>query len=223
MINLPLPDEIIRKIYQFILPIFEYTNYIQNIINSNNVNLELCDAMSDYTHSTYADSVCHQQTKITKLSALSCLQLEYITDINDFLCKNPKFVRPQASRDLTDSLYKRQFDVEISTTNLERLEKNVMIRRGLWDISDTSVSEIMIYHDINELMFNGSIPDLIFSCIINNIHGFKEPVRAKISWQRPETKFRYEGDILNFVNQYYMRTLTRIPSRKTLIKKLMKL
>ena len=47
MNNLPLPNELLRKIYQFIHPMFDYEKYITNMRNSNDIELDLCQICND--------------------------------------------------------------------------------------------------------------------------------------------------------------------------------
>jgi hypothetical protein len=110
MNNLPLPNELLRKIYQFIHPMFDYEKYITNMRNSNDIELDLCQICNDCDDLLRRGSAEIKQNAVEMLSATACLQSEYLCDINLFLNKNPKFIRPGGRSALRKCYYKHQFD-----------------------------------------------------------------------------------------------------------------
>lgn len=224
---LPLPDEILRKIYQYIHPMFEYEKYIKNMSSSNDVTLDLCQVCNDTHTLLYNGSAEIKQMTVDMLVATASLQSEYLTEVNIFLEKNPKFIRSSHSSQLTKFYYKRQFDPEITALNMKRLEKNRTIERGLWEYPDTD-KELLYFHDIVEILQNGTLRDLIYACIVNKVDGFKHAIRkCRIN------TIRSEKDIVRFINKNYLSSNSdvgpsnkkrkRLPSRESLVKKLMKI
>ena len=102
-----------------------------------------------------------------------------------------------------------------------------MIERGIWECPYTD-KEILLYHDIIEILKYGSLRDLIFSCIINNVDGFKNGIR-----KCKMRSIRSEKDIVKFINKNYLSSNSdvgpshkkrkRLPSRRSLVNKLMKI
>ena len=223
---LPLPDEILRCIYQFINPIFEYENYIKTMRSSNDLTLDLSIQLNETYNILYRGSAEYKLTCFEALSANSSLQTEYLREINKFLKKNPKFVRGMTSDMLCGFYYKRQFDPEISVRNMKRLDFNRSVERGLWEYPDTD-RELLYFHDIVEVLQNGSLRDLIYACIVNRVEGFKNTLQ-----KCREIKIRSEKDIVRLIDRNYLSSNTgaanskkclRLPSRKSLVQKLMKL
>ncbi len=221
-----LPDEILRKIYQFIHPMFEYEKYITNMHASNDVSLDLCQLCNDAGELLLSGSAELKLNAVDMLAASACLQSEYLYEINTFLKGNPKFIRCSHSTHLTKFYYKRQFDPEITSFNMKRLEKNRIIERGLWEYPDTD-KELLYFHDIVEILQNGTLRDLIYACIINRVDGFKH-----VTQKCRKDIIRCEKDIVNFIDKKYLSSNTggasskkcsRLPSRKSLVKKLMNL
>ena len=223
---LPLPDEILRKIYQFIHPMFEYEKYITNMRNSNDIELDLCQLCNDAGELLYSGSVELKLNAVDMLASSACLQSEYLYEIKYFLNKNNKFIRPGGRSALRKYYYKNQFDPEFTEQNIERLENNRIVERGLWENPDTD-KELLYFHDIVEILQNGTLRDLIYACIINRVDGFKH-----VTQKCRKDIIRCEKDIVNFIDKKYLSSNTggasskkcwRLPSRKSLVKKLMNL
>jgi hypothetical protein len=227
MNNLPLPNELLRKIYQFIHPMFDYEKYITNMRNSNDIELDLCQICNDLGDLLQRGSSEIKQNAVDMLSATACLQSEYLYEVNYFLNKNNKFIRPGGRSALRKYYYKHQFDPEFTEQNAERLENNRIVERGLWENPDTD-KELLYFHDIVEILHNGSLRDLIYACIVNKVDGFKH-----VTQKCRTNTFRSEKDIVKFIDRNYLSSNTdvgpsnkkrkRLPSRKSLVKKLMKI
>ena len=229
---IPLPDELLRKVVQYIHPVFEYVEYYKNVNGYNKASEALDDSIGEYSDVMYEASIETKIANVTNIASLTCIQLDYLCDINNFVKENPKFYRPTKNSDLTQFQYKRQFDTGITDSNMIRLIKNTMLWRGEWHLPDQP-SEINTFNDINVLHQVGTIRDLIFACMINKVRGFKTAFNGfmlkKYLINTTISKV-YETDYINFVNYYYSPTAIRKgrsravgKKRTTLVKKLMEL
>jgi hypothetical protein len=232
MNHLPIPDELLRKVFQYIHPIFEYAEHYKNVSNYREASEALEDSISDYSDVMYEGEIESKITNVTEIASFTCLQLEYLCDIKNFVKENPKFHRPIKNRDLTQFQYKRQFDMHITERNMVRLGKNTVLWRGEWHHPDQP-SEINTFNDIHVLHQTGTVRDLIFACMINKVRGFKTAFNdfmlKKYLINTAISKV-YETDYINFINYYYSPTAIRKgrsravgQKRKALVKKLMKL
>ena len=228
---LPLPDEILRKIYQYIHPIFEYKKYIDSVKDYKEISKNFSEMIYTHDERMLFGDIKVRIDSCTEMASLSNLQIKYLAEIDNFIKKNPLFLRPVVSNNLTPIQYKRQFDIHISINNLKRLEKNLCIRRGEW-FHPNKRDEINVYNDINVLHKSGTIRDLIFACMMNNVRGWKtsfgEYMLKKYFINTSISKV-YEIHYINFVNYYYSEENIQehnskyVPERSKLIKKLMKL
>lgn len=225
---LPLPDELLRKVIQYIHPIFEYQKYYESLKYYNKTLEDLEESMYNNTEQGYNSNIAERIINTTEIARLSCLQLEYLQEIENFVKINPLFERPTDSTNFTENQYKLQFERHINRGSWQRLEENIYIHRGMWHHPDKH-NEINIFNDINVLHFTGTIRDLIFACIMNNVRGWKTSfndfmlkkyfINTAIS---PVKEMHY----IQFVNYYYNDNAIRkdkekrVPKRSTLIKKL---
>lgn len=222
---IPLPNELIRKIYGYIHPAFEYQQYVKDVDGYNDTKFEMCFLCKDHKRITYNGNTAHKLNNVEEIAAYASLQYEYLKAIHRFIELHPRFVRPSNSDDLAEYQYKRQFDTEIVMENMKRLDKNNNIRRGMWMQPDEK-TEILLFHDINKILFHGTTRDIIYSCIINNVRGFKNALKQDLAG-----KIKNDKSIVAFINRHYSwrpplgaRAITREASfRKRLIRKLMKL
>lgn len=208
---IPLPDELLRKVYGYILPIFEYAEYVQNMKEYKSTQLQMTFVCQDCHDMMYQGSAERKLENIKEISICAQKQQKHLQGMTRFLKKNPRFVRPCDSNDLTENQYFRAFDVDIVVLNMKRLENNVKLRRGLWDYPDTE-REILLEHDIPELLFNGSVRDLIYACIINNIRGFGEGLKNDMRKRGIPADRCFVGDIYKLVSM----SRNKIDTRKTL-------
>lgn len=228
---LPLPDEILKKIFQYIHPIFEYKKYVDNVNYYNEISENLSERLYSHEHVMHVGTVQERIISSTDVATISCLQLEYLGEIEAFVKRNPRFQRPATYNNLSFIQYKKQFEVYISKKNLKRLENNLYIHRGEW-FHPNEKDEINIYNDINVLHQSGTIRDLIFACIMNNVRGWKtnfQDFMLEKYFINTAISNVYEGHYINFVNYYYNDKNIKkynnkfVPTRKSLIKKLLRL
>lgn len=156
---LKLPDEIIRKIYQFIHPAFEYEKYLHaltmhdeekkcfmNIIHNNMQTQDLTGKIN------FNDVV----------SSYALLMNDHLIHISDFLEKNKLFIRPYNRHDLKIWQFKTAWQFCYKKEHISEMEDCIT-----WDtehLTNTSVLNIV------KLLQNGSISELMFSCAENNIN-----------------------------------------------------
>lgn len=193
---IPLPDELVRKVFGYILPIFEYAEYIRCMKGYNDTQLDMTLLCHDCQDMLYEGSAARKLDILDSLTILGEVQKKYLVVIKAFLEKNPRFVRPGRSDELTSNQYLRAFDYEITESNMERLEKNICVRRGLWEYPDTK-REILLIHDIPEILFHGTTRDLIYSCIVNNVREFRGALMNNFS-EEPRIH-----EIVRFINEKY--------------------
>ena len=214
---IPLPDELLRIIYRYINPIHEYVHYLDTLNEYEDTVYNITAYMNDMNEVTFArENIRARISTSSGLAAYACLQLEYLTEIEGFVKNNPRFARPTIKDELNEYQYKCQFDTTLTKQSLWRLENNIKIRRGIWEDPDEQ-TEINIVNDINEIVRNGSVRDLIYACITNNVHGFKGVLKRKIT-----DGLISDSKIIRFINNNYPPEINRdLALRKRLVKKLM--
>ena len=219
---IPLPDELVRKVFGYILPIFDYAIYNQSMRKYNNTQLEMTLLCHDCQCMLYEGSATRRLDIIDSLTALGKVQKKYLVVIKAFLEKNPRFVRPDHSNHLNENQYLRNFDYEIADHNMERVVNNITVRRGMWEYPDTKM-EILIYTDMVKLLYDGSTRDLIYSCIVNNICGFREDIANHFKKGFGEVVVH---DIIRFINEKYSNIVSYAGGetfRKGLVRSLMRI
>jgi len=218
---IPLPDELLRKVYGYILPIFEYAKYVRNIEGYNDTLLEMNFVCEDYQELMFDGGSVRKLENIEQLSAYTALQMEYLVDIRRFLDDNPKSVRPGRRGDLTEHQYRQAFDASMTDLNIERFERNLKIRRGIWMYPDER-RELLLFHDILEILLNGTTRDLIYSCIVNGLKGFKSKLQRYLK-RYYNNSMIYNHRIIQFINYEYAHIDSDVVLRRKLVRKLMKL
>ena len=229
-----LPDELMRNIYTFINPINEYTKYVKALDSYNTLTEDASQLYQDFDEMSPACDMDETINYITCSASISCLLLENLQDVSEFLKKNPKFQRPKKYNLLRDFQYKKHMEHSLSRVQAYRLERNINNRRGVW-IKLNRGDELIMYHKIDYILQNGTTADLIYACIINNVKGFKTALRdyalkklyINMDIQPLEDKY-----IARFVNYYYSTLSLKnysdserkyIPKKNTLIRRLMAL
>jgi hypothetical protein len=92
------------------------------------------------------------------------LRLESINrEVGDFYRENPARVRPTNVDDFNEHQYHSYWMVDTSDAQIERMEKNISIRRGLW------WREGIMYNTLILIMTRGTIQDLRYHCLINGV------------------------------------------------------
>jgi len=169
---IPLPDELLRKVYGFIHPAFEYTSYINALLRHAGSE----DAMAHiyYNRNNIAD-VGEKIEYNTVISTYACLMNKYLFIIRKFLKTNPLFIRPNLSLYLTINQYRSmwQYRACISIEQAKRMEKNIHERRrgvGVADLLDKWDRTITLYHDIVYMLKEGSLETIEYNCRVNNIY-----------------------------------------------------
>ena len=228
MNNLPLPDELIRRVYSFIHPAFCYARYVKNIRGYRDSMYELEYECQLYQNNLLSSSIQSRKDNIMCMGSYVELQSAYLEDIEAFLEKNPAFVRPGDQGSLTEYQYKLSIDYRITKYNRDRLEKNLTLRRGLWcdgnyDEGLVEENEIMAFAPLTEILQRGSTRDLIYACIINRVRGFKNAM-TKYMRDRGLIWTYDENNIVEFINHCYPTRGGPLPAlRKRLVRKLMKI
>ena len=228
MNNIPLPDELIRRVYSFIHPAFCYTRYVKNIRGYRDSMYELEYESQLYQNNLLSSSISDRKDNIMCMGSYVELQSAYLEDIEAFLEKNPAFVRPGHTESLTEYQYKISIDYRITKYNRDRLEKNITLRRGLWcdgnyDEGLVEENEIMVFAPLTEILQHGSTRDLIYACIINRVWGFKTAMTIYMRERGLEDDFN-ENNIVEFINHRYPVRGGPLPAlRKRLVRRLMKI
>ena len=158
MNSLKLPDEIIRKIYQFIHPAFEYEKYIQaltlhdeekrcfmNIIHNNMQTQDLTGKIS-------FNGI---------VSSYALLMNDHLIQISDFLERNKLFTRPYYRTDLKFWQFKTAWQFCYKKEHILEMEECIT-----WDTDHLTNTPVL---NIVKLLRNGSISELMLSCKENNI------------------------------------------------------
>jgi len=228
MNNLPFPDELIRRVYSFIHPVFCYTQYVKNIRGYRDTLYELEYECQLYQNNLLSSSIEDRKDNIMCMGSYVELQSAYLEDIEAFLRKNPDFVRPGDPTELNEFQYKLSIDYRITKHNMDRLEKNLSLRRGLWcdgnwEEALVEENEIIMFASLTEILQSGSTRDLIYSCIINRVWGFKTAMTTYMKGRGLEDRF-CENHIVEFINHRYPTRSGPLPMlRKRLVRRLMKI
>jgi hypothetical protein len=202
--SLPLPPELCRYVYDFIHPARQFQKFVELLQErddlfeklSSHDNLNVAWPWDMGGPSYDADYLQHRdiETNTRDIRVLCCelenaakkmeekkgylLRLESINaHVREFYRDNPKRLRPTNPRDFTEHQYHSYWMAETSDGQIERMEKNISIRRGLWGKGDR-----ILYDSLNLILTQGDIRDLLYQCEIN---GIKIPAKLQ---QRPTTQ-----------------------------------
>ena len=195
---IPLPDELVRKVYSYILPIYDYIYYnkaLEQYHNDNETVTEICQARHNII--TINDRIEYNDV----IATYACLMNSYLVVIRDFLKENPLFVRPDKFRgeeQLTIHQYRWQGDWCVCNAQASRMEENIYIRRGMEDDiarGDGFIKTIVLHHDIVYMLKQGSLDTIIHNCRMNNIPVIMEPYaelqRAAAGWSNEDEYRKY--------------------------------
>ncbi len=231
-----LPDDIIHKIYRYINPIFDYTNYVENMKNFHTITENVSTMYNDFYNSDVVHHRdIHQNLLFVSVAAqMTNLQLKCLQKINEFIKQNPKLERPANYEDLDQYQYKKCLETHIHYSQMPRLEENINVRRGIWFKPNTN-EELMVVHDIVNTLQYGTVSELIYACIVNNVKGFKTALRdytLKKLFVNIDIQPLQDKHIISFANYYYNENailsysrddLKKVPHKSKLIKRLMEL
>ena len=230
---LPLPNELLRKIIQYIHPIFEYEKYIKSLYSYTSSSEKLNYFILIQDQILFGNgSISDRLDNSVEISKWASFQLEYLKKINSFIMKNPLFKRPNDSIELNEHQYRVQFDITYRESNMIRLENNIKIRRGTWHEPNSS-NEINIINDINIIHIEGTLYDLLFAGLVNmiKISGLTEEFyKFMLDNYYLNTSIQRVDEIyyMKFINEYCNFAIknnnpTYLPCKKTLIEHLMKI
>ena len=219
--SLPLPPELYRYVYDFIHPAREFQKF-QELLRerddllaklSSDDNLDVAWPWDMGGQSYDADYLQHRdiETNSRDLRVLFCelenaakkmeekkgylLRLESINaQVREFYRENPKMVRPTNVYDFNEHQYHTYWMVDTSDAQIERMEKNISIRRGLWGDGDR-----ILYDTLNLILTQGNIRDLRYQCEINGIE-----IPAKLQ-QRPTNQIetrQFRRELVKLVQSF---------------------
>ena len=146
MNDLPLPNEILRIIYQYIHPIFEYQQF-RNSLKQYDDDRYYLDNILKYKNNITNE--LHYFNTIATYSLRIAAQIKYI---EMFLHNNKQFYRPDNPYHLRKGQYKTKWEYEYNKNRVETWDKDMMSVQNL------------IYS-----LQCGSIDKLEYLCRINNI------------------------------------------------------
>lgn len=167
MSNITLPDEIIRKIYQYILPIFDYEKYIIALREHDNLWYTRKLLIHASKRMINSNIKYNYNTQIHDISIMMNSKLKII---QNFIKKNPMFKRPFMHEDLNYGQYKIAWEYEYNKNRIPLLEANIMKYRTVRCLDKCSEEfNILKYQDINNWFRNCTIKDVEYACTQNNI------------------------------------------------------
>ena len=223
---LPLPNEIIKKIYGYVLPIFEYTDYMKNIAWYNDTNIDANYSCQMFQDLMMTGDPLEKLSNVLDIMDRVGLQQSYLVKINEFLEKNRSFVRPGCNCDLSEYQFRRAFDTEITEYNMKRMEDNIWIRRGMWCNPDEK-NEILLYHDFVFMLHYKSTRSLFYSSIVNGINFFPYNDWKELQSDKDSAAADADADdVAKFINETYPNinySKAADQLRRVIIKLLMKL
>ena len=174
---IPLPDELVRKVYDYIHPAFEYAKYVRALIQHEAQSRLLPQIYNRHNNIVGINERINYNEIIIEYM---CLMNQHLFDIRNFIKANPLFERPRWNDGhyLTEDLYKWQGDAGYSKNQVERMEKNIHRRRGKDSEMvrfDGNKKSVLLYHDIVYMMRKGSLETIMHNCRMNNIYVIDEP------------------------------------------------
>ena len=172
---IPLPDELVRKVYGYILPIFDYVAYVKALTNHEAEEESLEHLINQRNNVTdIQDRIDYNDIIVT----YTCLMNVDLYIIRDFLKDNPLFERPVHGAYLTDDQYKWRGSIVYCKNQVERMEHTIGLRRGRRESvvgADGNNHTILIYHKLEYMLKHGSLETIFHNCLANNINVISEP------------------------------------------------
>ena len=150
MNHFPLPNELIRKIYQYIHPIYEYQQYLHALKKHEEEGNIFDNILETRNNISYVESKINYFDVIASYAILMNIHLSYI---HTFLNCNPAFKRTDDLRLLKQGQYKTMWDYEYDKNIIEYWDKNMISENNLVDV-----------------LKNGSIDTIYYHCSLNNIN-----------------------------------------------------
>jgi len=197
-----LPDELVRKVYSYILPIFGYSAYVNALTNHEDEE----DALEHILNQR--NNIVDIQDRIDyndMVTTYACLMNTDLYIIRDFLKDNPLFERPVHGAHLTEDQYKWRGSIVYCKNQVERMEKTIGLRRGSRESvvgADGKEHNILIYHKLEYMLKHGSLETIMHNCRVNNIHVIDEPYA---DMQRRAAGWKTEHDYRNYLVKLLMK------------------
>lgn len=95
------------------------------------------------------------------------------------------------------------------------MDNYIHIRRGVW-VEINNSNDINIINDITHILRYGTVSDLLYACIINEVEGFTHLIKKNVNGIIPYNR------ALEFISNNYLRDVNSdVKLRSVLIKKLM--
>ena len=169
MIPLPLPDELLRKVYSYIHPAFDYTEFV-NALSRHAEEEEAFTLILDRRNNV--DNIEDKITYYDMITTYALLMNKHLSVVSKFLQTNPRFTRPDYGLLLNQTQYRWQWDWSILPGQAARMDNNMYLRRlkhGTTTINGYKLHNIMVHHDIVFMLREGSLATIINNCHMNNI------------------------------------------------------
>lgn len=153
-----LPNEIIRSIYSYIHPAFEYEKYQRALIIHGEERLCFANMIHNATNVIDIESRIHCNDLVSSYSLLmnDCLHI-----IKDFIAKNKKMWRPYSRNNLQPWQFRTAWQYYYSKNRVTYIEKQI----NLNNIFDSYGRCNNLLH----LLYHGTLDELLHSCIKNNL------------------------------------------------------
>lgn len=158
MNNIPLPNELVRKIYQFINPIFDYVKYIYALKQHREERfcfLEICESSWNY------NELLERINANDMISTYALLMNDRLVEINNFIIKNPSFRREYSHINLQYWQHKIAWQYEYTDNNITDIDNQILSRYNYFH-NNINCKLISFLKKANQY-------DLIQSCIENGI------------------------------------------------------
>lgn len=167
MYFIPLPGELIRKIYGYVNPIFDYCHYRKAITDNIKEELLLKNLLENRNKSQdINDKIEYNDILTTHMLFMNTNQ----KIISDFVRINPLFKRPYTPDKLSEYHHKTAYENDYRKEQIIRMEHNIWIRRGLWvNIHNKNIKNALIKHDIVYILKHGSLDEIKIAFMINGI------------------------------------------------------
>ena len=217
---LPLPTELCRLVYDFIHPARQFQKFtlllqerddlFEKLSSHDNLNVAWPWDMGGPSYD--ADYLQHRdiETNTRDIRVLCCelenaakkmeekkgylLRLESINRaVGEFYRENPERVRPTNVQDFNEHQYHSYWMVDTSDAQIERMEKNISIRRGLW------LRGGIMYNTLILIMTQGTIQDLRYHCLIN---GVEIPAKLQQEPQDGDETDEFRRELVQIVQSF---------------------
>lgn len=174
MICIPLPDELVRKVYGYILPIFDYIE-VMRVLKEYKKQEESNVLSQVLPHPTNLDGVDEKISCYENIIQHALTMNTYLLKIKEFALKNPlfeKYARGRVLEGLAPTINEQEKDVQ----NIERsIFKH---RTKMYDFVEGNMyKHIMLYQDLAYILNNrtGCLETIIQHCRMNKIYVISGP------------------------------------------------